>query len=354
MKKIAYIDHSFHQKTQSNDFLRDILRKEFVLKDFWDDSWKGGRAITADEINESNPDAVIYFQSIGKISEIKKIKSKNIIWIPMEDGYFKKKTEWLNYKKLGLKVLCFSEATFNRASKMGFDALHVQYFIKPKKQQSDFSKLKVYFWQRQSNINWNIVKKLLGNQKIDRLFFKNVPDPFSINLPIPSRQEIERYNIEISDKWMDRDEMDKILSDFNIFIAPRKYEGIGMAFLEAMAYGMAVVAPNTFTHNEYIKSGFNGYLYDLKNPRQIDFSDLKNVSNNAFETVRDGYAKWLESENKIIDFIDKKSKTAVLNNKEKASVILGNIFLAPIFKFEVFLKKIAKRMINKTLNHKQK
>jgi glycosyltransferase involved in cell wall biosynthesis len=44
-------------------------------------------------------------------------------------------------------------------------------------------------------------------------------------------------------------------------MAPRRYEGIGMAFLEAMAMEMCVVAENQSTANEYILSGKNVILY---------------------------------------------------------------------------------------------
>jgi glycosyltransferase involved in cell wall biosynthesis len=354
MKKIAYIDHSFHKKTGSADFFRDILKRHFIVMDFWDNSRQGGKSVTTSEINKLSPEIVIYFQSIGKISEIKKIKSKNIILIPMEDGFFYKKIEWLNYKKLNLKILCFSRNIFEKVSQLGLSALRVQYFIKPQKQQKDFSKLRVYFWQRRRSINWNVVKKLLGGQHIDKLIFRNIPDPFMIKMPIPSKREMERYHIEISDKWLERSEMDKILSDFNVFIAPRKYEGIGMAFLEAMSYGMAVIAPDTLTHNEYIKSGFNGYLYDLKSPKPIDFSDIENISNNAFRTVNEGYARWQKSENEIVNFIDKISETASLSRKENVLIISANIFYNPLIQAKRSIKNVIKRILNQLLNGKQK
>ena len=34
-KKIAFIDHNFHQKTRSGDFLREILKREFSIDDYW-------------------------------------------------------------------------------------------------------------------------------------------------------------------------------------------------------------------------------------------------------------------------------------------------------------------------------
>ncbi len=257
----------------------------------------------------------------------------------------KKNIEWLNYKKMNLKILCFSQAVFKKASDFGFDALRVQYFIEPKKTSKNFSDLKIYFWQRSKDITWTLVKNLLKDKIINKIIFRNTPDPFMFGLPIPSKEDVNKYHMEILDKWMNKEEIEKILSDFNVFIAPRKYEGIGMAFLEAMAYGMVVIAPNTSTHNEYIKSGFNGYLYELDNPEPIDFLNLKDISMNALQTVIDGYAEWIKSEGEIVDFINKKSNTAPLNNQEKRILVVGNIFYLSIINVKNIVKKVIKKLL---------
>jgi len=35
--KLAFLDHSYHFKTRSGDFLRDIFKSKFLIKDFWVD-----------------------------------------------------------------------------------------------------------------------------------------------------------------------------------------------------------------------------------------------------------------------------------------------------------------------------
>jgi glycosyltransferase involved in cell wall biosynthesis len=345
MKKLAYIDHSFHQKTKSGDFYMRILEKKFEVRVFWDDSWRGGRSVTAAEINAFDPDIVFYIQTIGKISEMEKINAKNIVWAPMEDAFFLKKAEWLRYKKLRLKILCFSKRTFKKVSLLGFDVLSVQYFIKPEWRERDFSQPRIYFWQRNRSVTWNTVKELLGGQHVERLFFRNVPDPFMVAMPVPSQRDMEQYHIEVSNAWLEKIEMENILSNLNVFIAPRIYEGIGMAFLEAMSRGMAVVASDTPTHNEYIESGVNGYLYDLKNPQQIDFSNLETISKNAFKTASDGYSRWQQSEDKIVDFMDKKSETMPLSQDEKVLLAFASISYLPMLRGKSFVKRIIKKLM---------
>ena len=33
--KLAYVDHNYHFKTRSGDFLRDVFKSKFSIKDFW-------------------------------------------------------------------------------------------------------------------------------------------------------------------------------------------------------------------------------------------------------------------------------------------------------------------------------
>ena len=34
-EKLAFIDHEYHKKTKSGDFLRKILSKEYKITNFW-------------------------------------------------------------------------------------------------------------------------------------------------------------------------------------------------------------------------------------------------------------------------------------------------------------------------------
>jgi glycosyltransferase involved in cell wall biosynthesis len=96
-----------------------------------------------------------------------------------------------------------------------------------------------------------------------------------------------------------------LIKEKGIYIAPRELEGIGMSFLEAMAIGKAVIAVNNPTMNEYIEHGKNGYLFDLKNPKEIDLSNIEQIQKNAYEFMRNGRKKWEKDMHKIIDFIKK-------------------------------------------------
>jgi hypothetical protein len=71
-----------------------------------------------------------------------------------------------------------------------------------------------------------------------------------------------------------------------------------MAFLEAMAMGMCVVAENQPTANEYILSGQNGILYGgdqekIYPPRRVESAEMARMGREARETIRRIHEMWL-------------------------------------------------------------
>ena len=89
-KRIAFIDHNFHQKTRSGDFLRKILKSEFYIDDYWW-SFKNKYKLYNDI---EHYDYFFFFQSLLPLEDLLKIKTKQIIWAPMYDNLDKSKSFW--------------------------------------------------------------------------------------------------------------------------------------------------------------------------------------------------------------------------------------------------------------------
>ena len=311
IKKLGYIDHSFHKKTESTDFLRDILREHFDVIDIWDESWNGGASPSVEYINSQNFDHVLFFQSLLPIRELKKIKAK-IIWVPMYDGVIGRgKSFWMELSTIKIKIISFSNALSVKLKENSLDVINVKYFPNPNnfKKVLDFSGKKIFFWQR-TKLSVLNVKKIIGKQKIDQLILKLDPDPG--HKPIfPSEYDIKKYNIKIIQGFLSKGEYMKMLSGSNIFVSPRKFEGIGMSFIEAMAMGLAVIAFDNPTMNEYITHNKNGYLFHSRWKRKIDLSNFEEVGENAREYCEDGFKDWENDKSKIIEFINSKYKPAI-------------------------------------------
>ena len=307
MEKLAFIDHSFHKKSTATKFLIDLLRKKYAVDIYWDESWMKKPGIDLSSLSIKKYDVIILFQLIDyTIKELKSTRCKNIVLIPMYDQSFRFfDRQWLGYSNI--KFLNFSQGLHNRLKKLGLNSMHVQYFPLPDDRfhdnNTDFKFLKGFLWQRTNHITWKHISKLIEKTEFKNFHIQGAVDPPGCPLILPTEEEEIKYNITISEWFENREDYFDITTRSNIYFAPRLHEGIGMSFLEAMAKGKCVVAPDNPTMNEYITNGVTGYLYNPQDPKPVDFSNALSVARNARAYMEEGYKSWSIKMDKILDFI---------------------------------------------------
>lgn len=297
---LAFVDHSFHQKSHSGDFLRSLFSNYFEITDYWDESWKGGKQISAKELNKY--DYIYYFQLINSFDELKKIKSK-IIWSPMYDGVTFDDQYWKILATFPIKILCFSKKVYDQCLKYGIQAISVQYYYEPVKNMDALPKdgNHFFFWYR-GHITFENIKKIIDPNTVSSFIYKSTPDPFT-KKEVLSPEDIAAYKINVIESdFLPKNEYLDLLSKCNFYIAPRHKEGIGMSFLEAMSMGHIIIGNNEATINEYIKDNVNGYLFDDKTTF-IDFTNSKEVRKNSILSAAAGYQQWKIDEANIINFM---------------------------------------------------
>lgn len=310
MARIAYVDHSYHQKTLSNQFLSDILRRHGHTVDFfWDDTWNHGQGIEFDKV--ANYDAIIMFQACCfPKNQYYRLKHDNVIHIPMFDqfGIHRGGVEnfcdyWESFQ--GCKILSFSTAVHSIATFFGLRSFHTRYYQPPESLNSiPHEGLHGFFWLRhEKHVSWPLVRKLIANTRFDSLHIHIAPDPHTPQPTLPTYEEVARYNITTSTWFADKQDFLKVLKRANVFFAPRAEEGIGQSFLEALARGQCVVARDNGTMNEYITHGINGLLYSAEDPKPLDFSNIYELGRNALRSVEAGYDRWQAQEKRLVDFI---------------------------------------------------
>jgi glycosyltransferase involved in cell wall biosynthesis len=308
MKKLAYIDHSFHTRSKSTFFFIDLLREEYEVDVFWDEAWNGGPRVDLEEIKQGRFDAVVLFQQHGFYTpeELDSLDSQ-VILVPMYDADGGRPDSfWVQYRKH--KFINFSKTIHERLLELGIESFYCQYFLEvdPKYEiRTENSGLRGLFWQRRGEITWNEIARLIVNTSFDSFHIHAAVDPPGYDFVRPSEEAMEKYNITISDWFNDRDEYFDLLAQANVFFAPRLYEGIGMSLLEAMYTGKCVVAPNFPTMNEYISDGLNGLLYDPFNPKPLDFFNIDHICHNAGIYAKEGLTKWNEIHHDINLFVMK-------------------------------------------------
>lgn len=110
----------------------------------------------------------------------------------------------------------------------------------------------------------------------------------------------------------------KKLAAADIFVLPSRYgEGLPMAMLEAMAAGCLVVASDNASITSVLSNGYNGYIVESRNGRQLaetltrllsDREGWKSVQQAAVATVRDKFSieSYIAKLDSIYDAVAKK------------------------------------------------
>ena len=273
--KWLFIDHEYHKRTGSAKFFLDILRKSFVVDEHYYDRYYRTRV----EKVVADYDGVIIWEF--PISRNKFFfRGKKNVFVPMYDNEWASYWQWKRIAWSGMGVISFCDKVTAHAKRCGVkNILDVRYFPNP----SDFPQKKgeskrVFLWER-GDISEDTVKKLF-------------PPELGYT-----------FDVKKGDEFLSCEEYLSRIAACEIVVAPRRKEGIGMAFLEAMAMGKCVVAHNDATMNEYIKDGVNGILFDADRPIAITESQVLSVRSNIHESKDQLYGAWSEDMKKICDFI---------------------------------------------------
>ena len=309
-EKLAFVDHSFHKKFKSSQFFKDLLETRYKVVEFWDKKWQGGSGVNYQAIKSGNFSIIVFWQILPSIPVLQKLTPSRLVWIPMYDTETKKRPTLIDYAPylgLGLKVICFSQTLFKKINRAGLESYCYKYQPRPSNQPAAMKENRVFFWQRTSDVTWQTLKKLFKPDDIDHLTLKLTPDP-NYAASYPSLIDKYRYSISLIERWLKKDEYHHQLNSSNIFVAPRLNEGIGLAFLEALAAGMLLIAPDRPTMNEYITHNKTGFLFDPTNPKPLDLSEIQPIAKASFLQAKRNYLAWENSKSKIFKDIEQPSK----------------------------------------------
>jgi len=208
--------------------------------------------------------AVLIFCEVQPPDELLADPRARIVWLPMLDNVVGYPQEWWNRFPKSLRVVAFSEHVAQRARTAGLCVLRLKYFPDPKKfAPADWSRGRIlFYWNRVGLASPALLRRICQAAQVQKLILRDQPDPGIASVsPLAIQSRLGRTAVEHLPAFLPREEYLRAVGEANIHIAPRVFEGAGMAFLEAMARGCAVFATDTPTMNEYIVHKENGYLF---------------------------------------------------------------------------------------------
>lgn len=259
-----------------------------------------------------------------------------IIWIPMADALYHP-ANMKNHPSV--RVVAFSSVVEKMAMELGLEVIRLMYYPNPDEfiPTTFEGERTMLYWNRTGLFYKAFIMQLCRVLQIDMLIFRSQIDPRidqSAYYELP--KQIGRTRVETHATLTSYEEYQMLLRRTHIFIAPRRIEGVGVAFLEAMASGCCVIAYDDVTMNEYIQHGYNGILFKgadnpissilyrlvnklswkirgkpipipllttRQNWRKIQQLDIAQLGANARQSMVDGYKRWIASIPAYAEFV---------------------------------------------------
>jgi hypothetical protein len=304
--KIAFVDHYYHQLTNSSRFFRDLIASLGHVDVYWETFQDHDETPWQVALSSTKYDLIVIWQWSDLLFRLPQTSNSidNVIWVPMYDQVAISDRTTMRKLFRTYRTICFSKALFEIVSATAGDTILSSYYPDPTTLPSPQSQrgLRGFFWRRTPYITETTVASLCGSTPFDKFTVHLAPDPgyreFDVACPFP----IHTNTLHFTSWFESRSDYLELLAQHNIYFASRHHEGIGMGFLEAMAAGLCVVAPDTPTHNEYIDHGFNGLLYGSQ-AGEVELSAYASLGSNAARAALDGYARWRLSQHDLLCFI---------------------------------------------------
>jgi glycosyltransferase involved in cell wall biosynthesis len=352
MKRVLFIDFSYHSKTGSSQFLIDLLRARYSVDAVTDLGWKNHAGPDPRQINRKNYDAVIFWEISTRDIE-PYLVCKNVVFFPMYDSYEESYLPAIRAAP-DIGVVSFCRGLYEQLAGLSNGRMYIQYYPRPSPcflENEDFKGL--FFWQRTLDITWDTVRCLMGDEnRVGSVHLHRAVDPGAVWRK-PSEDDEKKYSITYSDWFATKEEYQAKVAEHALYVSPRRKEGIGMSFLEALSMGKAIIAHDDGTMNEYIVHGENGYLFNCDRPTALDLSDIRRVRRNAYDSARAGWEAWENDKYRILDFIESRMPGlpgAILPSKHRVRSANALYSVHRLYRLaERMVRNIAKALIPRGL-----
>lgn len=323
MKKVLFLDIAYHSKTKSSLFLIELLKEYYIVDVYYYES-RVAVINNMDRVLDKEYDFLVCWQAMPEDYVLAQLNYKAGIFFPMYDNTIGMTDDnWIKFKDF--MIINFSKTLHNYLSEKGFYSRYIQYFPVVQDVQVWGEKDSIFFWQRVRQIDINLIMKICTNLNLRRIHLHKALDPGHCFVEADSKYS---YDVEYS-TWFDKKEnMLNLIIQSAYYAAPRVYEGIGMSFLEAMALGRCVIAPDYPTMNEYIIDGETGLLYDFDHPSLLAMMDVRKIQKNVYEYMSEGYLKWVKNKYCIIDWMEERLEQLNTANRDIVNESKGEKFNA--------------------------
>jgi hypothetical protein len=276
--KCAFFQHWHAYKTGSTNHFKKLLESLGLEVHVFDRD-----RLVLEEI--SSFDVIVLYQADHLIETLSQTGMPMLV-VPMFDETLDRKADFFRYN---LEFISFSKTLHQFLKWNGNHTQYLQYW--PDIADTPTTKSKeVFFWERTPihvSVN-NVVNWFQGSDY--KIKIRQHWDPNHSGEKLNGNQ----INIELlDDSWLSHEHFYSLLKESQIFVAPRRWEGIGVSALEAMTFGNAVVGLDSPTLNEYVIHKKTGFLIrQSKKNEALPKLDWEKMGQNALEVSEIGRSKY--------------------------------------------------------------
>lgn len=301
--RVAYLGLAYHRRTGSTRFLLDLLERHATVDAFFAEPDVADVRRVCAGFREDAYDAIVVLQ-LHEAFALLSGRHPNVTFAPMHDAMWRGGAFTWKPSFNAAKILCFSWALRTEVMRRAPVHAQVQYFPDPALHPpvENFDTLRGFLWYRRREIPPEATFALTEGTRFESLSIHDAPDP-GHEAPFPASAPPHLGRLLRTAWSADGGAFRDALAGANVFFAPRPLEGIGMSFLEAMARGLCVAAPDAPTMGEYISHGGNGLLYAPGRPAPLDFGAAREIGARARESIVRGRARWEAGLPALVEFI---------------------------------------------------
>ena len=294
-RHILLVDHECHRTTKSFDFFAALLRRAFDVEVFY--YGKHYRVRIPREMFVW-ADVIVYLEFLPSRFRIAE-PGKRCVFVPMYDNEWGSRWQWRRIAASGMAVISFCGRVTEHARRCGLKRiLDVRFALPPRPAPGD-PRVAV-LWDR-GEVGPDQLRRLFAPGDMEKVILVRRPSPGQVFPPIP--EDFRKFcHVELHEgDFLPDDEYHALLAEPGVYVAPRFKEGIGMAFLEALAAGKIVVANRDATMDEYVEDGVDGSLVDMRRPGRVSLPETSVEV--RLERARQRHERWKTDETRILDFL---------------------------------------------------
>ena len=184
-----------------------------------------------------------------------------------------KKTDLIIAVSQAAKKSLIKEGIDPKKIRVVYPGVELQKFVFSEKEREKWRRL----WRAKSKVVIGSVGRLDKVKRYDLLLYAFSRLTKAILVLVgdgPERESLKKLasQLNIKDKVIfmgQRPDVEKLLSGFDIFVLPSKWEGFPLVIIEAAANGRPILASNVGGIPEFIRNGKNGWLFNGSSPELL-------------------------------------------------------------------------------------